>query len=351
MARLPKYVPHSEYSAAIGTVLREWRASRGRSRAMTARQSGLPLSRLAMIERGEIYPDEATIEMLAASFDSTASAFWARVVTVFQERLQLQGLLEVLGIPRENWGEFDAIDATAREDFIRALEDRMPPRSERRVRIQEIEDRVENDGVEFAVPLILDAINKHGLSPTDHFRASVELEEMPGDRSVFTDRLPISAVSVPMDQLFMFRASYGIEPPNPLLLKWWADARRTAMNFSMQDSVSRTIVPLRRLIRYIRTGERGESFALSLEVVTAHLVAFIELLRTQPHFELGLTERELPLTYRIKGDHHALVTVYGRDPTNQGPRTRATLLFSRSLVVARFNEHFRAVVGRDTGRA
>ncbi len=309
---------------------------------MTSRQSGLPLSRLAMIERGELYPDEATIEALAASFGSTTHAFWARVVAVYQERLQLQGLLEDLGIPRENWREFVQIDAKARQDFIRALADRVPSRSERRVRIQEIEHRIEHDGVDAAMPLILAAIREHGLSPTDHFRASVELEEMPGDRHVFTDRLPISVVSVPMDQLFLFRASYGIEPPNPLLLKWWADARRTAMNVSMKDHISRTIVPVERLVRYIRTGVRGERLSLPSDVVMAHLVAFIELLRTQSHFELGLSEREIPLTYRVKGDHHTLVTVYGRDASNHEPRTRATLLFSRSPVVARFNEHFRA---------
>ena len=208
------------------------------------------------------------------------------------------------------------------------------------IQVRTIEDAIERDGFDDSLELILAGISEYGLPPIDHMRASVELEEMPGDRAVFTDRLPISPVSVPVDWLYLFRASYGMDPPNPTMLKLWADTRRTAMGVTLNNHVSRTIIPIECLEHYIHTGKRGPRIVLPPDVVATHLVATINLLRTRPGFQLGLSKTRLPLIYRIKGDHHVLVTareyVSGANPRE--PRT--TLIFSRPSVVNRFNEHF-----------
>ncbi len=330
----------SEYRASIGTVLRGLRESKRISRSELARNSEVSASRLGHIECGEICPDEETVARLAPALGIEAEEIWSRADSAYQERIQLNGFLEDLGIPRENWEEFSALDPNARAAFADSMRVRLPSRSARRARVQAIEDTIERDGLEGSLDAILTGIAEDGLSPIEFMRATVELEEMPGERAVYADRLPISPVRVPVDELYLFRASYGIDPPSPSLLKWWAETRRSAMDVTLKDHISRTIVPIDRLEAYIRTGERAPNILLPHDIVASHLAATINLLRMHPHFNVGLTEKNLPVLYRIKGDHHVLVTMQGYvlGPNPEG--RRMTLLLSRPSVVKRFSEHF-----------
>ena len=329
-----------DYRTSVGAVLKELRSSQNLSRSQLAIKSGISVSRLGHIERGQVCPNEETIAQLAPFLGTTSADIWSRAGAAYQERVQLKGFLEDLGIPRENWEEFFALDPRARSAFVRSMQARLPQRADRMMQLHAIEDAIERNGLDDSLDLILAGISEHGLPPIDHMRASVELEEMPGDRAIFTDRLPISPVSVPVDWLYLFRASYGMDPPNSTMLKQWAETRRTAMGATLNNHVSRTIIPIERLEHYIHTGARGPRILLPPDLVAAHLVATIDLLRTKPSFQLGLSKTKLPLIYRIKGDHHVLVTVLGyvsgADP--QEPKT--TLVFSRPSVVKRFNEHF-----------
>jgi transcriptional regulator with XRE-family HTH domain len=331
---------NSDFCASVGTVLREMRESRQLSRSQLSRRSGVSSTRLGTIERGDICPDDETIARLAPCFGTDAAEIWSRSRATYEERLKLQGFLEDLGIPRETWDEFFALDPEARAAFVDSMALRLPSRTARRRRIEQIQDGIEQEGVDASIPMILDGIAEYGLVPIDYMRASVELEEMPGERAVFTDRLPLSPVTVPIDWLYLFRASYGMDPPNPALLKWWADTRRSAMTVTLKDHRSRTILPIATLERYIRTGDRAPNILLPPDIVASHLLANIELLRTHPHFLLGLADTRLPLIYRIKGDHHVLVTVDGYALGTSSDPPKTTLQFSRPSVVQRFREHF-----------
>lgn len=340
MSRLMSCSQYSEHGASFGAALRAVRQSKGRSQAWLAQASGISTSRVGQFERGQIRPDDSHVASLAHALGTTPEHLWARACETFQQRVQLDGLLEDLGIPRENRGEFLSLESSACDALIGALSARLPSPYQRRSQVQAIEDAIERDGVEPSVPLILAGINLHGLSPADYYRASVEFEEMPGSRSVFTDRLPFSPVEVPMDRLYLYRANFGVEPPNPILLKWWAKSRRSALDVALMEHESRTIIPIERLERYIQTGERSRDLVLPSEVVVPHLIAMIELLRTRGHFKLGLAGTEPRLIYRVKADHHVLVTIFERHDGQNERGTRTTLLFSRPSVVRRFNEHF-----------
>lgn len=340
MSRVSTRSQIPDYRSSIGAVLKELRESQRMSRAVLGRATGISVARLGHIECGETCPDDVTVSRLALALDVNAGEIWSRADAVYEERRQLSGFLEDLGIPRENWEEFFALEPKARAALVESLRVRLPSRAERRTHVEAIEDAVERDGLDDRFATIVAGISAYGLSPIDYMRASVELEEMPGDRAVVADRLPISPVSVPVDQLYLFRVSYGMDPPSPTLLKWWAETRRSALDVVLKDHVSRTIVPVDRLEHYLRTGERGPNILLPPDIVTAHLVATIELLRKHPHFNLGLSDHDLPVNYRIKGNHHVLVTVNGYvlGPNPEG--RKITLLFSRPSVVKRFNEHF-----------
>ena len=332
--------PKSEFCASLGSVLTELRQKRGLSRAELARQSRVPIGRLGQFERGDSYPNDETAERLAAACGIELSELRAQVCSAYQERVQLRELLEFLKIPRERWDEFFALGPSARHSFTQAVQSHIPSNGQRDEQIHAIENSIERDGLEASLDVILSGIAGLGLSPADYMRASVELEEMPGARAVFTDRLPLSPLPVPIDWLYLFRASYGIDPPTPSLLKWWAETRRSAMEESLQDQPSRTIVPIAFMERYVATGRRGRNIVLPLDVVRAHLVANVKLLRTQSHFQVGLSETNLPIVYRIKGDHHVLVTVHGGVTETGSTTARTTLWFTRAPVVRRFVEHF-----------
>ncbi len=332
--------PKSEFCASLGSVLVEMRHARGLSRAQLARRSGVSAARLGQFERGDSYPDDETAERLAGACGIDRSELWSRVCSAFQDRVQLRGFLEILRIPREQWDEFFSLEPSARHAFIQAVQARVPSSAQRDEQLRAIESAIERDGLEASLDVILSGIAGLGLSPAGYMRASVELEEMPGARAVFTDRLPLSPLPVSIDWLYLFRASYSVDPPTPSLLKWWAETRRSAMDASLMDQPSRTIVPISGMETYIQTGRRGRNIVLPLDVVRAHLAANVALLRKQPHFQVGLSDSSLPIVYRIKGDHHVLVTVHGGVPDTNSPATRTTLWFSRASVVQRFVEHF-----------
>jgi len=331
---------HSEYRAAFGSVLQALRQDQGRSRAWLAQASGVSVSRLSQIEHGEASPDESCVVKLAHALDTTPTTVWSRTCECFAWRIQLDGLLDDLGIPHEYRGEFFGLEPNARDALIRALAGRVQSTFQRRVQIRDIEAAIERDGVEPSVQLLLSGIGSHGLSPADYYRAAVEFEEMPGSRSVFTDRLPINPVEVPIDRLFLYRANFGVEPPNPMLLKWWAQSRRSALDIALSEYDSRTIIPIDLLARYISTGERSRNVMLPPELVKLHIVAMIELLRTNKRYRLGLAETRFPLVYKLKADHHVQATVYERQDGRHTECARTTLLFSRPTVVRRFSEHF-----------
>jgi hypothetical protein len=77
--------------------------------------------------------------------------------------------------------------------------------------------------------------------------------------------------------------------------------------------------------------------------VLAHLVAVIELLRKHSNFMIGLAERQLPVTYRIKGDRHVIVSLSGYVLGPNPHESKMTLRFSRVSVAERFRQHFETI--------
>jgi hypothetical protein len=154
--------------------------------------------------------------------------------------------------------------------------------------------------------------------------------------------MPLSPATVPIDELSLFRASYGVDPSNPQLIKWWSAARRSAIVATLKSHRSRTIVPRDQFERYIRTGQRGPNIVLPLDMVAAHIRAVIGLLRTYPNYMLGLSERHFPITYRAKGDHHVIASLSGYILGPNPKENKMMLHFSRPAVARQFVAHFDA---------
>ena len=340
---VPTQSSDAEFQVSLGKVVRELRDHRKLTQAELARFSGTNISRIGQLERGESRPSDESLEKIARTLDVEVAELLRLAAETYQQRVELKNLLEHLAIPRENWVEFLSLEPSVRKPLIESLRAQLPARAGILRQIGEIADTIERDGVEASAEKLLEAILLNGLAPLDYLRSSVQMEEMPGERIIFADRLPMSPATVPIDELFLFRASYGIDPSNPKVLKWWADARRTAVVATLKEFGSRTIIPIEHVVRYIRTGERGPNIVLPPDVVLAHLVAIIDLLRKNPNFMIGLSDTQFPVAYRIKGDRHVIASVAGYVLGPNPQESKMTLRFSHVAVAEQFRQHFETV--------
>ncbi|HVB63190.1 MAG TPA: helix-turn-helix transcriptional regulator [Nitrolancea sp.] len=342
-AALSTHSLDADYPVSLGSAVRQLRLCRGLTQGKLAAVAGIRTSRLGQIERGARLPDVRVLVALAQGLGIDVAEIDGLTEKTLLLRHELRDLLEHLLIPRENWGEFLALAPEVLGLLVEALRAQLPTRAGILRQVEEIADAIERDGVDATVESLLRGILLNGLPPIDYMRSSVQMEELPGERIIFADRLPISPATVPIDELFLFRASYGIDPSNPKLLKWWSDARRTALVATLKEYGSRTIIPIDRLERYIRTGERGPKIILPPDVVLAHLVAVIDLLRKNPNFMIGLSETRFPVTYRVKGDRNVIVSLSDYELGPNPQVSKMMLRFSRGSVAAQFRRHFEAI--------
>ncbi|HEX7102718.1 MAG TPA: helix-turn-helix transcriptional regulator [Nitrolancea sp.] len=331
-----------EYRISLGKTVRELRMQRGQSQTALARSACMSSRQLSQIEHGDARPNPDVLQQIATALGTDHVTLCHAAEETARRREQLRELLKHLAIPQENWHEFLALEPHVMAQVVERLQAQLPVRASILKTLKDVSDEIERNGLEASVGTLLDGIMHHGLESIDYLRSSVRMEELAGERIVFSDRLPLSPATVPIDELSLFRASYGIDPSNPMLLKWWSATRRSAVVATLQLHRSRTIIPRDQFERYIRAGQRGPNIVLPLEVVEAHVRAVITLLRTYPNFMIGLSERHFPITYRAKGEQLAIASLSGYVLGPNPKETKMMLLFSRAEVVRRFQEHFDA---------
>jgi transcriptional regulator with XRE-family HTH domain len=331
-----------EYRVSLGKTVRELRMQRGLSQGALARAARMNSRHLSQIEHGDGRPDEEVLARIASALAIDCDTLGQAAETTHRSRGQLRELLQHLAIPHENWHEFLSLEPRVTAQVVERLQAHLPVRAGMSKTLKEVADEIERNGLEASVGTLLDGIMQHGLEPVDYLRNSVRMEELAGERIVFSDRLPLSPATVPIDELSLFRASYGIDPSNPMLLKWWSESRRSAVVATLRLHRSRTIVPKDQFERYIRTGQRGPNIVLPLDVVATHIRAVISLLRTYPNFMIGLSERHFPITYRAKGEQLVIASLSGYvlGPNPKG--NKMMLRFERPAVARRFLAHFDA---------
>jgi len=331
-----------EYRISLGKTVRELRMQRGLSQAALAQSARMNNRQLSQIEHGEGRPDEDALTRIAHALDIDSATLRHGAEETHRSREQLRELLKHLAIPQENWHEFLALEPRVTAQVVDRLRAQLPVRAGILKTVEDVADEIERNGLDASVGMLLDGIMQHGLEPVDFLRSSVRMEELAGERIVFSDRLPLSPATVPIDELSLFRASYGLDPSNPMLLKWWSAARRSAVVATLQLHRSRTIIPKDQFERYIRAGQRGPNIVLPLDVVATHIRAVIALLRTYPNYMIGVSERHSPITYRAKGSQTVIASLSGYVLGPNPKETKMMLRFTRTEVVRRFQEHFDA---------
>jgi hypothetical protein len=253
---------------------------------------------------------------------------------------ELAQLLDLLRVPASVRQEILLIEPEARGALTAALGRLAAPRVARRAGQREIETLILDAGVDAAREAIADGIERFGLNPHDFLRAIVRLEEAEGERTFFNDRMPMSPLALGGDQMQIFRATFGIDPPTPSLLRWWTTARRSAVHQTIRAHDSRTICPVRHLETFFRTGLRAPMIQLPPAMVCSQVAATIDLLRSNPRYRMGLIDEMPTLTWRAKGTAMALVCRTGFALGGARDQHGQALLFTDPRIVAAFQASF-----------
>lgn len=325
----------------IGPAIRTLRQKRGWSQNDLAQHAGLSASHLSRLERGASVPSYQLLARLASVLGVEVSYFTTFERTATELDQELAHYLEQLRIPPSTWPEFSHLGLEARGALIDALRRLTAPEQETISRLRALKLSILTNGVAASIPAILDAIAEFGLAPVEYERCHVQIEEMPGNRLVLIDRLATQTEVANLDQLQLFRLIYGVELPDPLLLKWWGAAIRSALRATLAEHSARTIYPIAEIERYLDTGTWGVSVTLTQTAVREAVQTTIDLLRSNPRYQIGLIDKAPPIGFLVKGTGGTLVRPLGTlAAPDVGEQPKIGLRFSSTEITTRFREYF-----------
>lgn len=324
----------------IGPAVKELREREGWSLRDLGAKCGVSSAYLSRIERGSSVPSFSILASIASAFDVPPDYFIEFERSARELESALATVLEELEIPRSTWHEFADLSMEAQGALVGAVNRLTTPVVESDVHHQAAETAIVTEGVEQALDRILEIAETSGLSPIDFARHRTQIEEVKNERFAMLDRLCTLSAPWLFDQPDVFQGTFGVNPENPLLLKWWVRAQRSAMLKTLDGSTSRSIYPRESISSYIRTGHWGERVRFNPEQVRQHVEETIKLLRNCPTYHVGLLERPLPLRMIGKCGTGVLVMTHddGVDRP-QGERGMA-MRFSSEIAVTRFQEYF-----------
>jgi hypothetical protein len=253
---------------------------------------------------------------------------------------ELQHFMEQLSIPQSTWHEFSDLSIEAQGAMVDALRRVLAPSVASLSRHQAAEISILANGVRRSLPLLERSAIQHGLSAVDFARHRTQIEEVAGDRFIMLDRMCTLPASWLFDQLQVFRGMFGVEPQDPLLLKWWIRAQRSAFLQTVKGHESRAIYPIDRVANYLRTGQWGTHLWFEPEVVRSHVKTTIEVMRSHSSYRVGLVEGDIPIRIFAKDAAGVLVMMPTDNDIEPGADSGIALRFSGPHVTAQFRAYF-----------
>lgn len=330
----------AERRQQIGPIVREMRLRRDWSLAELAQRAGISPSYLSRLERGASVPSYRKLLRLADAFGVEITFFTSVEQTAKELAVELSDYLASLGMPRATWPEFVGLSLEARGALVDALRRLTGPHARAIPRQRALQISILSRGVAESIPLILAGISEFGLSPVDFGRSRAQIEELPGDRLSIADRLSTVPGAERFDQLQVFRLLYGVDPPDPMLLKWWTRILSSSLTETLREHEARNIYPAASVERYLRTGYWGPRFPIAPDAVRQHVQATIDLLRENPRYRIGLIDTTPPVGFLAKGTSGIVVYAMRPSEATDIERPRVALHLSGSVITAQFRSYF-----------
>jgi transcriptional regulator with XRE-family HTH domain len=327
----------------IGPAVKELREREGWSLRDLGARCGVSSAYLSRIERGSSIPSFSILASIASAFRVSPEYFIEFERTAKKLEGELANTLEQLGVPRSTWHEFAELSMEAQGAIVSSFKQMTTPLSDFEYAMYSAEAKLLSDGVEQSLDKLIELARTEGLGPVDFARHRTQIEETKADRFAMINRLCTLPAAWMFDQLKVFEGTFGVEPENPLLLKWWVRAQRTALLKVLNGGNSRCIYPKGPVSNYIRTGTWGDHVQFSQEQVHEHVMETVKLLRTRPGYQIGLLDEDVPARMVGKeGNGVLFVTPTDPVPSNGNVGEGMALRFSSAEAIDQFREYFNA---------
>lgn len=325
----------------IGPAVKELREREGWSLRDLGARCGVSSAYLSRIERGSSIPSFSILASIAAAFRVSPEYFIEFERSAKELESELAHTLEQLGVPRSTWHEFADLSMEAQGAIVNSFTQMTMPLNEADQDLHAAEVKVLADGVEQSLDELIKLAREQGLDPVDFARHRTQLEEVSTDRFAMINRLCTLPASWLFDQLEVFQGTFGVQPENPLLLKWWVRAQRSALLKVLDGGTSRCIYPKDSISSYIRTGEWGDHVQFEPEIVREHVAETVKLLRAQPGYQIGLMENPVPARL-IGKEQTGVLFVTPDDPEvgSDGAKGGMALRFSTPEATREFKRYF-----------
>ncbi len=300
---------------------------------------------ISRIEQGRADVSLQNLISLSAALGVDVNYFASYQEASSQTEQQLREMLDRVDMSPEVVPALASLSYEAQAALVDALRWLTVANGASPVREQELVDQILGQGVANSIGQILSGIPKFGLDVETFCRVLTQMEELPGDRMVLSDRL--LSVTTPnggqINPLDIFRSIFASQPNSPMLVHRWAQTLQSAVTQSVERFESRTVYPLSAIRRYIDSGYWGIGVEVESNLVHQHVSDLVRALRTLPNFHVGLIDDDIPFGLLVKGGKQAMVHVR-RDPGSfieqePGIAFRAT----RPDLVWKFREYFEEI--------
>lgn len=324
----------------IGPAVKELREREGWSLRDLGARCGVSSAYLSRIERGTSVPSFSILASVAAALRVSPDYFIEFERSAKELESALASILDDLSVPRSTWHEFADLSMEAQGALVDAFNRLLVPSVEADSRHHSAEMAVLTDGVEKSLSLLNEIAAQHGLTPVDFARHRTQIEEIDSDRFIVLDRLCTLPAAWLFDQLDVFRGTFGVEPEDPMLLKWWIRAQRSALSKTLDGSLSRAIYPKSAISQYIRTGRWGTHLQFDPTIVRQHVEATVRLLRLCPHYRIGIYDDPVPVRMIGKVGGGVLMMTSDDGLTRDVESRGIALRFSGPQATSDFAEYF-----------
>ena len=332
----------------IGPAIRAVRLREKRTLEDLAKSCGIAVSSLKSIERGQRQISFPLLMSLASALGVDHNYFTSYQETSALIEQDLTELLVRLGLPETAIPNLLSLSVDAQGALVDGLRWLLLVRDGSPVEENELDVQIASEGVASSIDCILTGIADLGVDSDGFGRMLTQMEELPGDRLVMSDRL--LTITTPngghIDPIEVFRSIFQSEPKHPDLIRLWAKSLSSAVSESVRQYESRMIYPLASICSYIDTRHWGYGVDVAADLLEQHIGMLVQTLRSVPNFRVGFLDEDIPFNLLVKGDSQAMSYTRQGPEIFRGQSLGVALRYSRPDVVWRFREYFDALWDR-----
>jgi transcriptional regulator with XRE-family HTH domain len=326
----------------IGPALKAARERAGRSLDEIAEHCGVTRDQISRIERGRAEVSFPLLLLLAEVLDLDPHYFTSYQETSSQIELSLRRALKQVDMPPEAVEALAELSVEAQGAFVDGLRWLLLERDGRPFRENDVVHQILDHGVAESLDYILAGLAEFGVDADGLWRLLAQVEELPGERCVMSDRL-LSVVTInggQIDPVSIYRGSHQQEPRSADVIRVWAKAIGSAVAQSVEQFESRTIYPLSAVCAYIDTGQWIDGVVFEPDLIEQHVRALAQTLRTTENFRVGFIDDTVPFNLLIKANRQTLIARPARPGVYSDQRRGVAFRYSRADVTWRFRDYF-----------